>query len=47
MGWLIDPESESVFIGESGKQFLIIDDPAIALPFPFVSSASLTDGEVF
>jgi Uma2 family endonuclease len=48
MGWLIDPESESVFIGESGKLFSLIDDPAISLPFPiFASSSSLTVGEIF
>jgi Uma2 family endonuclease len=52
MGWLVDPESESVFISESGNQFSIIDDPAISLPFPLFASmldlsTVLTVGEIF
>lgn len=51
MGWLIDPESQSVFVSESGKQFSIIDDPAISLPFPMFASifnlSPLTVGEIF
>jgi Uma2 family endonuclease len=52
MGWLIDPESESVFVSELGNQFSLIDDLDISLPFPlFVSmsnlSPALTGREIF
>lgn len=48
MGWLIDPETESVFVCELGKQFAVLDDLEVSLPLPeFASGLSLTVGDIF
>lgn len=48
MGWLIDPEAESIFVCELGKQFAVLDDPIIPLPLPqFASGLTLSVGNVF
>lgn len=48
MGWLIDPEDQSVFVVQIGQQFMIIDEPDIQLPVPeFAADLKLTVGEIF
>lgn len=48
MGWLIDPDDQSVFIGQIGQQFTIIDELDIQLPIPeFAAGLTLTVGEIF
>jgi Uma2 family endonuclease len=48
MGWLIDPDDQSVFVGQIGQQFAIIDEPDIPLPVPeFAAELKLTVGEIF
>jgi Uma2 family endonuclease len=48
MGWLINPEDESVFIGELHNQFAILDDASSQLPMPgFAVGLSLTVGDIF
>ncbi len=48
MGWLINPEDESVFIGELNNQFTILDEANSQLPMPgFAASLSLTVGDIF
>jgi Uma2 family endonuclease len=48
MGWLINPEDESVFVGEQNSQFAIFDDGSSQLPIPeFASDLSLTVGDIF
>ncbi|PSB02953.1 Uma2 family endonuclease [Merismopedia glauca] len=48
MGWLIDPDAESVFVCELGKQFAVLDEVSIQLPLPeFSSGLSLTVGDIF
>jgi Uma2 family endonuclease len=48
MGWLIDPDDQSVFVGQIGKQFTIIDEPDIPLPVPeLAAELKLTIGEIF
>jgi Uma2 family endonuclease len=48
MGWLIDPEDQSVFIGQIGQQFTIIDEPDLPLPVTeFAADLKLTVGEIF
>lgn len=48
MGWLIDPDDQSVFIGQTGQQFTIIDEPDIPLPVPeFAAELKLTVGIIF
>jgi Uma2 family endonuclease len=47
MGWLIDPDDQSVFVGQIGQQFAIIDEPDIPLPVPeFAAELKLTFGEI-
>ena len=47
MGWLIDPDDQSVFVGQIGQQFTIIDEPDILLPVPeFAAELKLTVGEI-
>ncbi|MGA7954356.1 MAG: Uma2 family endonuclease [Gloeobacterales cyanobacterium] len=47
MGWLIDPDDQSVFVGQIGQQFTIIDEPDIPLPIPeFAAELKLTVGEI-
>jgi Uma2 family endonuclease len=48
MGWLINPEDESVFIGETSSQFSILDDDNSQLPMPeFAVGLLLTVGDIF
>jgi Uma2 family endonuclease len=48
MGWLIDPDAESVFICELGKQFIVLDEASQQLPVPeFSRNISLTVGDIF
>jgi Uma2 family endonuclease len=48
IGWLINPEDESVFIGELHHQFAILDEPSSQIPMPaFAAGLSLTVGDIF
>ena len=50
MGWLIDPEDESVFVHRRGQEIKIfdLDEPAAALPMPaFMSALTLTVEDLF
>jgi Uma2 family endonuclease len=48
MGWLINPEDKSVFIGEANSQFAILDGDSSQLPMPeFAVGLSLTIGDIF
>jgi Uma2 family endonuclease len=48
MGWLINPEDESIFIGEASSQFAILDGDNSQLPMPeFAVGLSLTIGDIF
>jgi Uma2 family endonuclease len=48
MGWLIDPEDRSVFVGQMGEQFIITDEPNTQLPVPeFAAELKLTVGNIF
>jgi Uma2 family endonuclease len=48
MGWLINPEDESVFVGELNSQFGVFDDVNSQLPVPgFAAGVSLTVGDIF
>jgi Uma2 family endonuclease len=48
MGWLIDPEDRSVFVGQVGAQFTITDEPDMQLPVPeFAAGLKLTVGTIF
>jgi Uma2 family endonuclease len=48
MGWLIDPESESITISRASQNILIIDEPNTILPVPeFAKSIQLTVADIF
>ncbi len=48
MGWLIDPESESITISRASHNILIIDEPSAVLPVPeFAQSIQLSIADVF
>jgi Uma2 family endonuclease len=48
MGWLINPEDESVFVGELNSQFAVFDNVNSQLPVPgFAAGVSLTVGDIF
>ena len=48
MGWLIDPEEETVFAYRSQQQPEFLDEPGQQLPVPlFASKFQLTVGELF
>lgn len=50
MGWLIDPEDESVFVHRREQEIEIfdLDEPAVALPMPaFMSALTLTVEDLF
>jgi Uma2 family endonuclease len=48
MGWLIDPETESVFVCELGKQFTVLDEPDLPLPLPtFAANLDINVGDIF
>jgi Uma2 family endonuclease len=48
MGWLIDPDDRSVFVGQMGEQFIITDEPDMQLPIPeFAAELKLTVGTIF
>jgi Uma2 family endonuclease len=48
MGWLIDPESESITISRASHNILIIDELSAVLPVPdFAQSIQLTVADIF
>jgi Uma2 family endonuclease len=48
MGWLIDPEEETVFVYRSAQEFAIFDRPRDLLPMPkFAEGLGLTVEELF
>ena len=48
MGWLIDPEDQSVFVYRSDRPTDVFDKPEILLPVPeFAKDFTLTLGELF
>ncbi len=48
MGWLIDPESESITISRASYNIVIIDKPSTVLPVPdFAQSVQLTVADIF
>jgi Uma2 family endonuclease len=48
MGWLIDPDEETVFVYLSQQQLEVFDEPEQQLPVPsFASELRLTVGELF
>jgi Uma2 family endonuclease len=48
MGWLIDPEEQSVFVYRSDRPTDVFDKPEILLPVPeFAKDFTLTLGELF
>jgi len=48
MGWLIDPEEQSVFVYHSDQPTDVFDQPEARLPVPeFAKDFTLTLGELF
>ena len=48
MGWLIDPDEQTIFVYQSNQQPEVFDEPEEQLPVPsFASELLLTVGEVF
>jgi Uma2 family endonuclease len=48
MGWLIDPEEQTVFVYRPKQEVEILDEPGQLLPMPeFAQGLSLTIGELF
>jgi len=48
MGWLIDPQDQSVFVYRSDRPTDVFDQPAARLPVPeFAKDFNLTVGELF
>ena len=48
MGWLIDPDEQTVFVYRSNQSVEIFDEPDQLLPMPeFTQGLALTIGELF
>jgi Uma2 family endonuclease len=48
MGWLIDPEEQTVFVYIRNQQPITLDEPEALLPVPdFASELRLTLGDLF
>ena len=48
MGWLIDPDEQTIFVYQSNQQPEVFDEPEDQLPVPsFASELRLTVGDVF
>lgn len=48
MGWLIDPEEQSVFVYLRNQQLVVLDEAEALLPVPeFASELKLTVGDLF
>lgn len=47
LGWLIDPEEETVFVYRSPQEFAIFDGPEDLLPMPRFVPLALTVAELF
>ncbi|RUR84114.1 hypothetical protein PCC6912_17080 [Chlorogloeopsis fritschii PCC 6912] len=48
MGWLIDPEEQTVFVYIRARQPIALDEAEVILPVPeFASELKLSVGELF
>jgi Uma2 family endonuclease len=48
MGWLIDPDEQTVFVYQPQQEVAIFDEPGQILPMPeFITEIALSIGEVF
>ena len=48
MGWLIDPDAESIFVYRNARTVAVFEQPQDRIPVPdFASNLDLTVGQIF